>query len=117
MGYYRRALTFEQVQKYQDAFNDLAKELAINPKYADAYLHQAMDCENLSMSAAALYDYQQVMKLKPTEGIAWYKIGLNRVKNGLDACDYFEKAVDLGCDDAQSYADDCKKAAARKALK
>ena len=117
MGYYRRALTYEQAQKYKEAFNDLTKALAINPKFANAYLHQATDCENLDMASAALYDYQQLLRLKPSEGIAWYKIGLNMQKNGQDACSYFEKAADLGCDDAQSYADDCKKAEARKALK
>jgi tetratricopeptide (TPR) repeat protein len=117
MGYYRRALTYEKDQKYQEAFNDLTRVLLLNPRFADGYLHHAADCENLNMSSAALYDYQQVLRLKPTEGIAWYKVGLNKKENGQDACSYFEKAAELGCDDAQGYADDCKKAEARKALR
>ncbi len=117
MGYYRRALTYEQKQKYKEAMNDLTKVIVRNPKFADAYLHQAADCENLGMVESALYDYQQLIHLKPSEGIAWFKLGLRKKKMGEDACDYFQKAADLGCDDAQSYADDCKKAADRKAMK
>lgn len=117
LGYYCRALTYEKAQKYEEAFKDLTRVLILNPKFADAYIHHASDCENLNMADAALYDYQQIIKLKPNVGIAWYKIGLNRKENGLEACSYFEKAAELGCDDAQSYADECKKEAARKALK
>jgi len=116
-GYYHRALTYEKKQQYKEAFNDLTKALYINSKFADAYLHQAEDCESLSMPEAALYDYQQVIRLKPTVGIAWFKVGLHKKDNGEDACSYFQKAADLGCDDAQSYADDCKKAADKRALK
>lgn len=117
MGYYRRALTYEKDQKYKEAFDDLTRVLLLNPKSGEAYMHHAADCENLNMSEAALYDYQQLLRLKPNEGIAWYKIGLNRLQNGQEACSYFEKAEELGCDDAQSYAEDCKKKEARKALK
>ncbi|HTB30733.1 MAG TPA: hypothetical protein VK808_01830 [Bacteroidia bacterium] len=117
VGYYRRALTYEQTQKYKEAFADLTRVLLINPKFADGYMHHAMDCENLGMPESALYDYQQLLHLKPSEGIAWYKIGLHKKQNGEEACDYFQKAVDLGCDDAQSLADECQKEAARKALK
>lgn len=116
-GYYRRALTYEKAQQYKKAFNDLTKAILINPRFANAYLHQASDCENLNMADAALYDYQQVLRLKPSVGIAWYKIGLNRQQNGEDACSYFEKAADLGCADAQSYADQCKQEAERKSMK
>jgi len=117
IGYYRRSLTYEHVQKFKEAFADLNKVLTINPKFADAYMHHALDCENLAMPEAALYDYQQLLKYKPSEGIAWYKIGLHKKQNGEDACDYFQKAADLGNQDAKTYADECQKAAARKALK
>jgi len=117
LGYYRRALAYEKAQKYDSAFKDLTRVLVLNPKFAEGYIHHASDCENLNMSDAALYDYQQILRLKPNEGVAWYKIGLNRKENGLEACSYFEKAVELGYEDAQSYADDCKKEEARKALK
>jgi tetratricopeptide (TPR) repeat protein len=116
-GYYHRALAYEKAQKYKEAFNDLTKAISINPRFADAYLHQAADCESLDMASAAYYDYQQVIKLKPSVGMAWYKVGLHKKDNGEDACSYFQKAVELGCDDAQSYADDCKKAADKRALK
>lgn len=117
LGYYRRALTEEKAQKYQEAFDDLTKVLLLKPGFGDGYMHHAAVCENLNMDQAALYDYQQLIRLKPNEGIAWYKVGLNRKENGQEACSYFEKAVELGCDDAQSYADECKKEEARKALK
>jgi tetratricopeptide (TPR) repeat protein len=117
MGYYCRALTYEKAQKYEEAFKDLTRVLILNTKFAEAYIHHASDCENLNMADAALYDYQQVLHLKPNEGVAWFKIGLNRKENGLENCSYFEKALELGYDDAQPYVDDCKKEEARKNLK
>ncbi len=116
-GYYRRALTLESAKKFKEALADLNKVLSLNPKYADAYKHHAADCESLDMPEAALYDYQNLIKLKPSEGISWYKMGMRKKNMGEDACDYFQKAADLGYEDAQPLADDCQKAAARKALK
>jgi len=116
-AHYHRALAYEQLQNYKGSFDDLTKTLVINPKLANAYLHHAVACENLNMPEAALYDYQQLLHLNPSEGVAWYKIGLHRKQNGEDGCGYFQKAVDLGYEDAQSYVDECNKEAARKALK
>ncbi len=112
-AYYYRALAYEQKQDYNDAFNDLCVALKLRPNSADAYMHRADDCENLDKESSAIYDYQQVIRLKPNDGMPYYKVALYRQKLGQDACDYFQKALDLGIDDAQSYVDDCKNAASK----
>ena len=113
-AYYHRALAYEAKQKYQEAFNDLTKVISMSPRFVDAYRHRAEDCENMEKEASAQYDYQQILRLKPTDGESYYKIALFRQKSGQDACDYFQKAADNGVDDAQPYADDCKKAAKKQ---
>jgi tetratricopeptide (TPR) repeat protein len=110
-AHYYRALCYEQKQKYAEAFNDLSKAIKLHPNSYEAYSHRAEDCENLDMEPSAIYDYQQIIRIKPSDGNAYYKVGLYRQKLGQDACDYFKKALDNGVDDAQSYVDDCKKAA------
>jgi tetratricopeptide (TPR) repeat protein len=113
-AYYRRALAYEAKQKYAEAFNDLTKAISMSPKFIDAYRHRAEDCENMEKEASAQYDYQQILRLKPNDGESYYKIALFRQKSGQEACDYFQKAADNGIDDAQSYVDDCKKAAKKQ---
>ncbi|HSY75683.1 MAG TPA: tetratricopeptide repeat protein [Bacteroidia bacterium] len=114
LAYFHRAIAFEAKQRYQDAFTDLTKTISMNPTFADAYKHRAEDCENMEKEASAQYDYQQLIRLKPNDGEAYYKIALFKQKSGQDACDYFQKALDRGIDDAQGYVDDCKKAAAKE---
>jgi len=114
-AYYRRALMYEAKQKYQEAFNDLTKVVSMNPAFVDAYRHRAEDCENMGKDASAQYDYKQVIRLKPSDGEAYYKVAVFMHNAGQDACEYFQKALDNGDDDAQGYIDDCKKAADKNA--
>ena len=113
-AYYYRALCYEQKQKYKDAFNDLTEAIKIRPNSAEAYMHRGDDCMAMEKEASAVYDYQQVIRIKPSEGIAYYKVAQYwlKLKQNPKACDYFNRALSLGIDDAQSYVDDCKKAAA-----
>jgi tetratricopeptide (TPR) repeat protein len=113
-AYYYRGLVNEEKQKYQDAFNDLSKAIKIRPNSADAYMHRASVCENMDKESSAIYDYQQIIRIKPNNGDAYYKVALYREKLGQDACDYFQKALDNGVDDAQSYVDACRKAEEKK---
>ncbi len=114
LAYFHRAMAYEAKQLYSQAFNDLSKAIDMNPKFIEAYKHRAEDAENMDKEGAAQYDYQQIIRLKPDDGESYYKIALYRQKAGQDACDYFQKALDRGIDDAQSYVDDCKKAAAKE---
>jgi len=112
-AYYYRGLVYEEKQKYAEAFSDLSKAIRLSPNTVDAYIHRANVCENMDKESSAIYDYKQIIRIKPDYGDAYYKIALYRQKLGEDACDDFAKAASLGVDDAQSYADDCKKAAAK----
>jgi len=113
--YYRRALLWEEKQKWDMAFRDLTKSIKLNNQYVDAYVHRAEAEENMDKEAAAQYDYNQIIRLKPNYGEAYYKVALYQQKLGQDPCPYFQKAADLGVDDAQGYADECKKAADKAA--
>ena len=90
-----------QKQRYLEAFNDLTKVITLKPSYVDAYRHRAEDSENMGKESSAQYDYKQVIRLKPDDGEPYYKIGLYLKNAGQDGCDYFQKALDRGIDDAQ----------------
>lgn len=113
--YYRRALLWEEKQKWDMAFRDLSRSIGLNSGFIDAYVHRAEACENMDKEASAQFDYQQIIRIKPSYGDAYYKIALYQQKMGQDACPMFQKAADLGVDDAQGYADECKKAADKAA--
>jgi len=114
-AYYYRGIVYEEKQKHQEAFQDFSKAIKINPRSADAYIHRAEVCENMEKEGSSIYDYEQVLRLKPDYGEAWYKIALyhKKQKQTSKACDEFGKAASLGVDDAQSYVDECKAAAAK----
>jgi tetratricopeptide (TPR) repeat protein len=116
-AYYFRGLFYEQKQKYAEAFSDLSTAIKLQPNSVDGYIHRASVCENMDNEASSIYDYKQIIRIKPDYGEAYYKLALYKQKLGQDACADFQKASDLGVDDATSYADDCKKAAAKKIQK
>jgi tetratricopeptide (TPR) repeat protein len=113
-AYYHRAIGYEGKQRYSDAFADLTRAINMNPNFVDAYRHRAEDSENMGKESSAQYDYKQIIRLKPDDGEAYYKIGVYLKNAGQDACDYFQKALERGYDDAQSYVDDCKKEASKQ---
>lgn len=117
MGYYKRGIMLEEDSKFKDSFDDLSKAIEYNPDIADAYLYRAEDCENMDMEASSIYDYRHLISLDPKAGIGWYKLGLYNIKTGRDSCSYFQKALDLGIEDAQHYVDECNKYEERKNLK
>jgi tetratricopeptide (TPR) repeat protein len=112
---YNRGLHFEQQQKYKEAFDDYSSALKFNPNSIDGHLHRAAVSENMQMEASAIYDYKQIIRIKPDVGIAYFHIAQYWHKIGQTdkACEYFQKALDLGVEDAQEGVDDCKAAAAK----
>lgn len=109
--YYAQGVVYQNAKNLNDAFKSLSKAISLNPNALEAYIHRADVCEDQGNESSAVYDYNQIIRIKPNYGEAYYKIALYRQKLGQDACSYFKKAADFGVDDAQPYVDDCNKAA------
>lgn len=108
-GWYRRGLCYYSLEKHQQAFTDLSFAIQKDNNYVDAFLYRAYACEGLANTKSAIYDYGQVIRLKPNDGLAYFKRGL--LKQDSDkktACKDFKQAVVLGYDDAAEYAASCK---------
>ena len=109
-AYFGRGLAFYNKRKYEESFRDLDKSIHLYEGFADAYLYRAYVCEGMNKVQSAIYDYQQVQRLKPNDALAFYKSGLLKNDNGdpKGACADFRKATALGSADASDYLKSCK---------
>jgi tetratricopeptide (TPR) repeat protein len=109
-SYYFRGLAYQKEQKYDQAFQDFSKAIQLQPSVIDPYIHRATVSDSMGKESSALYDYNQILKLKPDYGMAYFKIALHKIKmGGKIPCDDFQKALDNGVDEAQPYVDACNK--------
>jgi tetratricopeptide (TPR) repeat protein len=108
-AYFYRGVAYYSKNKWQEAFDDLAKVILLDEKFSDAYLYRAYACEGMEKNTSALYDYQQVQHLKPKDGLAFFKSGLLRsaMNDAQGACNDFKKAASMGYAEARDYADKC----------
>jgi tetratricopeptide (TPR) repeat protein len=114
-AYFGRGMAYYSKNKFQEAFDDLAKAIALDNKFSDAYLYRAYVCEGMEKNQSALYDYQEVQHLCPSDGLAFFRSGMLRnIMNDPKACADFKKAASLGNADAQEYADKCNTTAKKK---
>ena len=104
-----RGMAYYSKNKFQEAFDDLSKAINIDQKCADAYLYRAYACEGMEKNESALYDYQQVQRLKPADGLAFFKSGLikNAMNDSKGACNDFRRAASQGYSEAQDYVEKC----------
>jgi tetratricopeptide (TPR) repeat protein len=114
-AYFSRGVAYYSKNKWQESFDDLAKAILLDEKFSDAYLYRAYVCEEMDKNLSALYDYQQVQRLKPKDPLAFYKSGLIRnTMNDPKACSDFRKAASMGYSDAQVYVNKCNAAEKEK---
>lgn len=115
-AWFGRGVAYYNKNKWQEAFDDLSKAIQLDEKFADAYLFRAYSCEGMQKNQSALFDYQQVEKLNPGSGLAYFKSGLlkSEMNDAAGACNDFRKAAALSWSEAQDYADKCDKQVKRK---
>lgn len=110
-AYFARGMIYFSKEKFQEAFDDVSKYMQLNKaNNPDAYLQRASICEAMGKNKSAIYDYEQVMKLKPYDPLAYYKSALlkNEAGDKIGACKDFKKAASLGHSEAADYAAGCK---------
>jgi hypothetical protein len=57
---------------------------------------------------SACYDYSEAIRIKPKDGLAYYKRGLaNQDAKDNSACKDFKMAASFGLEDAKSLAESC----------
>ncbi|HEY6161431.1 MAG TPA: tetratricopeptide repeat protein [Bacteroidia bacterium] len=107
--YFRKGLCYYSQEKHQQAFSEFSKAIQMDNNYADAYLYRAYSCEGMANSKSAIYDYGQVIRIKPEDGLAYFKRGLlKQDMKDHTACKDFKQAAALGYEDAADYAASCK---------
>ncbi|HVA97406.1 MAG TPA: tetratricopeptide repeat protein [Bacteroidia bacterium] len=101
---------YAKKQQYKDAFSAYTAAIGINGMSADTYMARAGVCDLMNQSNSAIYDYGQVIRLKPNDGTAYFKRA--GIEDQLDekyaACTDYKKAAALGDDEAADYAAGCK---------
>jgi len=100
---YNRGLLYLKMDKNQEAFDDFSRAVTANPNYYKALEGRALACEELGQKKSAAYDYTTMIKLKPDDGLPYYRRGLIRdtdMEDHKGACADFKKALDLGVEEA-----------------
>ena len=107
--YYQRGLAYYSWERYKEAFADFSKALSFDGNYIDALMYRAASCEGMGNWKSAIYDYGQVIRVKPEDGLGYFKRALAKQEvKDKTACTDFKKAAALGHEEAQDYANGCK---------
>ncbi|MCJ8278707.1 MAG: tetratricopeptide repeat protein [Rivularia sp. ALOHA_DT_140] len=94
---YRKANTFYELQRYEDALNNYKQAIDIKPEYAQAWYGQAKALYELDSHQEALSAYDRAIELEPDYLNAWRGRGfvLNKLKRYQEAIYSFGKALKL----------------------
>lgn len=113
---YHKGMALYSQEKHQQAFDEFSKAIKMNVNYYEAYIYRAYACEGLGQAKSAIFDYGQAIRIKPGEGLAYYRSGLLKQEAGDSegACNDFKKAAELGIEDAEGYVEACNDTTKKK---
>ncbi len=94
---YKKANTFYELQRYEDALNNYKQAIEIKPEYAQAWNGQAKALYELDSYEKALSAYDKAIELEPNYLDSWKGRGfvLNKLKRYQEAIYSFDKALQL----------------------
>lgn len=94
---YKKANTFYDLQRYEDALNNYKQAIDIKPEYAQAWNGKAKALYELDSHEEALSAYDKAIELEPNYQNSWQGRGfvLNKLKRYRDAIYSFNKALEL----------------------
>jgi tetratricopeptide (TPR) repeat protein len=94
---YKKANTFYELQRYQDALSNYKKAIEIQPEYARAWNGQAKVLYDLNSHTEALLAYDQAIQIQPDYQESWIGRGfvLNKLQRYQEAIYSFDKALKL----------------------
>ena len=94
---YKKANTFYELQRYQDALSNYQKAIELKPEYAQAWNGQARAFYELKNYQEALSAYDKAIQIQPDYQNAWKGRGfaLSKVRRYKEAISSFDKALKL----------------------
>lgn len=94
---YKKANTFYELQRYEDALSNYQKAVEIKPEYARAWNGQAKVMYELNSYQEALSAYDKAIQIEPDYQDSWSGRGfvLNKLQRYQEAIYSFEKALKL----------------------
>jgi tetratricopeptide (TPR) repeat protein len=107
--YFKRGQAYYSQQWHKPAFEDYTKALEFDKTNSDFYLYRAYACEGMGNPKSAVFDYSEVIRLKPEDATAYLKRALLKQEmKDKSCCKDFKKAADLGNEEASEYYKTCK---------
>ncbi|MBV6626071.1 MAG: tetratricopeptide repeat protein [Rivularia sp. (in: Bacteria)] len=94
---YKKANTFYELQRYEDALDNYKQAIEIKPEYAQAWNGQAKALYELNSHQEALSAYDKAIEIEPNYQESWRGRGfvLNKLKRYQEAIYSFDKALKL----------------------
>lgn len=92
---YNRGLCYQKLYRFNEALDDYSKEIAINPKYVDAWYNRAIILSELLHYEQSINNYDQVIFLNPAHKHAHHNKGLIllNLKKYEEAIHSFDSAI------------------------
>ena len=97
--FFKRAMNYINLQKFQEAIPDLDKTIKLNPTIWDAYYIRAQAKGRLKNYNAAIADIDKMIELQPNNAEGYFMRGLTYsayLQNSEKGCPDLKKALDLG---------------------
>ena len=96
-GYFLRAFTKFQLNKYQEAVFDYNLAIQFNPKDTSSYYNRGIANNKLKNDRQALIDFADAIEIDATYFLAYYAIGFTKQEMGRDneAIENFNKAIEI----------------------
>ncbi|AFY55997.1 serine/threonine protein kinase [Rivularia sp. PCC 7116] len=94
---YKKANTFYELQRYEDALDNYKQAIEIKPEYAQAWNGQGRVLYELNSHKEALSAYDKAIEIEPNYQESWRGRGfvLNKLKRYQEAIYSFDKALKL----------------------
>jgi len=97
--FFKRAMNYINLQKFQEAIPDLDKTIKLNPSVWDAYYIRAQAKGRLKDYNAAITDIDKMIQLQPNNAEGYFMRGLTYavyLQNSEKGCPDLKRALDLG---------------------
>ncbi len=100
---YKKANTFYELQRYEDALSNYQKAIEIKPEYARAWNGQAKVLYKLNSYQEALSAYDKAIEIEPDYRDSWSGRGfvLSKLQRYQEAISSFDKALKLESESPQ----------------
>lgn len=107
-SYYNRGTIFLELKNFENAIVDFSRALKLNAKSSESFYNRGLAYFKIGKYKMSMIDFDNAIKINPNYSKAIYNLATVKYKLGINYCNDYKKACDLGNKKAcQYYNLDC----------